>query len=83
MVVTFKERTAEMLRYLDTELSRSPYFAGDTFTAADLMMNFPFGVLTRFLQFDLSPYPNIVRHLDLIGQRPAYKKAMALAESPG
>jgi len=82
MVVTFKGRTAEMLRYLDGELSRSPYFVGNNFTAADLMMNFPFGVLIKFLQYDLSPYPHIVKHLELIGQRPAYKKAMALADPP-
>lgn len=82
MVVTFKSRTDEMLRYLDGELSRAPYFAGDNFTAADLMMNFPFGMLAKFAQFDLSPYPHIVRHLGLVGQRPAYQKAMALADPP-
>jgi glutathione S-transferase len=82
MVKTFVGRTSGMLRYLDSELSRSSYFVGNSFTAADLMMNFPFGVLTKFIQYDLSPYPNIVAHLATIAKRPAYQKAMALADPP-
>jgi glutathione S-transferase len=82
MVKTFVGRTSEMLRYLDIELSRSTYFVGNSFTAADLMMNFPFGVLTKFIQCDLSPYPNIVAHLAAIASRPAYQKAMELADPP-
>jgi glutathione S-transferase len=82
MAVAFRSRTSEMLRYLDGELSRTHYFVGTDFSAADLMMNFFFGLLTRFLQYDLSPYPNVGEHLDLIKQRPAYRKAMALADPP-
>jgi glutathione S-transferase len=82
MVKTFNARTPEMLRYLDNELARSRYFVGKEFTAADLMMNFPFGMLTKFAQYDLSPYPNITAHLARIAARPAYKKAMALADPP-
>jgi len=82
MAVAFKGRTVETLRYIDGELSHSPYFVGNNFTAADLMMNFFFGMLTKFLQYDMSPYPNIVKHVALIAQRPAYKKAMALADPP-
>jgi glutathione S-transferase len=82
MIKTFTGRTADMLKFLDTELSRSPYFVGQEFTAADLMMNFAFGVLTKFMRMDLSPYPNIRAHLALIEARPAYKTAMALADPP-
>ena len=82
MVQKFKARTPEMLQFLDSELARTSYFVGNSFTAADLMMNFPFGMLTKFAQYDLSPYPNIVKHLAVIGERPAYKKAMALADPP-
>jgi glutathione S-transferase len=82
MVKTFAARTPEMLRFLDSELRSSPYFVGESFSAADLMMNFPFGMLTKFAGYDLSPYPNIVKHLELIAKRPAYVKAMALADPP-
>jgi glutathione S-transferase len=82
VVKVFAARTPEMLHFLDSELKRSPYFVGNTFTAADLMMNFPFGMLTKFAAYDLSPYPNIVKHMELIAKRPAYVKAMALADPP-
>jgi glutathione S-transferase len=82
MVVAFKARTPEMLHFIDRELARSHYFVGNDFTAADLMMNFFFGMLVKFLQYDFSPYPNIQKHMELIAARPAYKKAMALADPP-
>jgi len=40
-VARTKERTTGLLQYLDSELSARPYFAGQDFTAADLMMMFP------------------------------------------
>ena len=82
MVKAFNARTPEMLRFLDGELARKPYFVGNDFTAADLMMNFPFRMLTNFAQYDLSPYPNISAHLALVAARHAYQKAMALADAP-
>ena len=82
MVKAYNARTPEMLRFLDGELARSPYFAGNEFTTADIMMNFPFGMLTKFAQYDLSPYPNLTAHLARIAARPAYQKAMALGDSP-
>jgi glutathione S-transferase len=43
MVAMMKERTASMLRYIDDELRARPYFAGDSFTAADIMMAYRTG----------------------------------------
>lgn len=42
----------------------------------------PFGMLTKFAQYDLTPYPNIVGHMAAIAKRPAYVKAMELADPP-
>lgn len=82
MVKRFNARTPEMLHFLDSELARAPYFVGKEFTAADIMMNFPFGMLTKFARYDLSPYLHITAHLARIAARPAYQKAMALADPP-
>jgi len=79
MVTMMKERTASMLRYIDDELRARPYFAGESFTAADIMMVYPFGLVTGFLKADMSQYPNIQAYLDRIGKRPAYQKAMGIA----
>jgi hypothetical protein len=45
------------------------------------MMTFPFFVAKNFLQLDFSPYPNIISYLDRIAKRPAYQKAMAIANA--
>jgi glutathione S-transferase len=73
------ERMKQMLSFVDAELAAGPYFAGADFTAADIMMTFPFTTMRHFLEYDLAPYPNILAYLKRIESRPAYRKAMALA----
>jgi glutathione S-transferase len=73
------ERMKQMLSFVDAELGTGPWFAGAEFTAADIMMTFPFTTLRRFLVYDLAPYANIVAYLKRIEARPAYQKAMAVA----
>jgi hypothetical protein len=36
-------------------------------------------MITGFLKTDMSRYPNTKAFLDRIGERPAYRKAMAIA----
>ena len=72
-------RMKQMLSFVDSELGDGPYFVGATFTAADIMMTFPFTTTRLFLDYDLAPFPNIVAYLKRIESRPAYRKAMALA----
>jgi len=75
-------RMANMLAFVDSELGAGPYFVGSDFTAADVMMVFPFSTMRLFLEYDLSPYSNILAYLARIEARPAYRRAMALA-GPG
>jgi glutathione S-transferase len=95
LVAMVKQRTEGLLQFLDSELGNRPYFAGQAFTAADIMMVFPFGMagfvarpdqprgpglpLHSLLQLDVSPYANIRSYMERIGKRPAYQKAMAIA----
>jgi len=73
------ERTKLTLAFIDSELAQATYFAGAAFTAADIMMTFPFTTMRHFLKYDLAPYANILAYLQRIESRPAYQKAMALA----
>jgi len=73
------ERTKQTLAFIDSELAQATYFAGSAFTAADVMMTFPFTTMRHFLNYDLAPYANILAYLQRIESRPAYQKAMALA----
>ena len=41
------ERMKQMLSFVDAELAAGPYFAGADFTAADIMMTFPFTTMRR------------------------------------
>ena len=72
-------RMQHMLGFIDGELAAVPYFAGADFTAADVMMTFPFTTMRRFLDYDIAPFANIVAYVKRIEARPAYQKAMALA----
>lgn len=73
------ERVKQMLAFVDTEIGIGPWFAGKQFTAADVMMTFPFTTMRKFLDVDTAPYPNLLAYLQRIESRPAYQRAMVLA----
>ncbi|MCC6921136.1 MAG: glutathione S-transferase [Alphaproteobacteria bacterium] len=62
---------------VEERLGKVPYFAGDAFTAADIIMVFGLTTMRAFAPRDLAPYPNILAYLQRIGARPAYRRAMA------
>jgi glutathione S-transferase len=63
------------LDWLETELKRRDWFAGDAFTAADVMMSFPLEASRHRAGLDESR-PNLVAWLDRIHARPAYREAL-------
>ncbi|HEY9579151.1 MAG TPA: glutathione S-transferase [Rhizorhapis sp.] len=65
----------EHLDWLESELTQRPYFAGDSFTAADIMMSFPLELCRSRAGLDLS-YPGLSGWLDRMHARPAYAKAL-------
>lgn len=65
---------------VEKRLGEAAYFAGDDFTAADIIMGFNLTTSRAFVPRDLAPYPNIRAYLQRIGQRPAYQRAMAKAD---
>jgi glutathione S-transferase len=83
VVKMLRSRNDRMFEWINLELGRRPYFVGDEFTAADIMMTFIFPVYERFLQRPLTPFPNIQRYMELIEQRPAYQRAMTRANPGG
>ncbi len=66
----------------EARLGQADYFAGEAFTAADIMMVFSFTTMRAFIPRDLAPYPNIRAYLQRIGERSAYRQAMAKGD-PG
>lgn len=77
MRTSTRERLDKVLRLIDTQLSRNDYLAGSEFTAADIMSVFSLTTMRLFNPVDLTPYPNIIKYLQRIGDRAAYQRAMA------
>jgi len=63
------------LDYLEGELTASPWFLGDHFSAADIMLSFPLEVATDRAGLD-ETRPRLMNFLERIHARPAYKRAL-------
>ena len=63
------------LDWLETELAGRDWFAGDEFTAADIMMSFPLEASRHRAGLDESR-PNLIDWLERIHARPAYAEAL-------
>ena len=72
-----RERAQLTWDLVEDRLSKAPYFAGDDFTAADIIMLFPLTTMRAFVAQSLDAYPSIRAYLQRIGERPAYRRAMA------
>jgi glutathione S-transferase len=64
------------LDFMEAELGRSPWFAGETFSAADIQMSFPVEVARARGGLD-GRRPKLLDFLERIHARPAYRQALA------
>ncbi|MGB0897866.1 MAG: glutathione S-transferase family protein [Psychrobium sp.] len=64
------------LSFIDAQLTAYPFFAGNSFSAADIMMTFLLESADK--QALLAPYPSIVKYLSKIQQRSAYQESLKL-----
>jgi glutathione S-transferase len=85
-----------VLDFAEAGLADKPFFAGDAFTAADIMMHFPLRAAGLVLEpsadltaifkdtrSGLGNYPNIYAFLDRVVARPAFRRAMAATMPDG
>ena len=63
------------LGYVEGELGKSTWFAGEEITAADIQMSFPLEAAASRAS-TATPVPNITAFLATIHARPAYKRAL-------
>ena len=63
------------MAFWEEELSKSPWFAGDEFTAADIQMSFPLEAATARGGLEQG-YPKAMAFLERIHARPAYRRAL-------
>jgi glutathione S-transferase len=76
-LVATRDRVERVLSLLEERLGQVPYLAGSEFTAADVMSLFSLSTMRLFQPLDLSGYPHILAYLQRLGERPAYRRAMA------
>jgi glutathione S-transferase len=72
---TIQKMLYQHLDWLESELAARDWFAGDEFTAADVMMSFPLEAARHRAGLDDSR-PNLVDWLERIHARPAYGAAL-------
>ncbi len=63
------------LDYMESELAKSEWFAGNDFSAADIQMSFPVEAAAQRAGLDTSR-PKLMTYLKKIHARPAYRKAL-------
>lgn len=69
-----KPSLKKQAQYMEGELNKTQWFAGNVFTAADVEMSFPIEAMAE--RPGLSQYPKLLAYLDAIHARPAYKRAL-------
>jgi glutathione S-transferase len=77
-----RARSQAAFGMIEKRLGEADYLAGNQFTAADIITLFPLTTMRVFAPRDLSGYPNTLAYLKRIGERPAYRRAMAKSD-PG
>jgi glutathione S-transferase len=65
------------VNYVEAELAQHPWFAGQTFTAADVMMSYPLEAARVRAGITRATHPHIFAWVDTIHARPAYQAALA------
>jgi glutathione S-transferase len=73
----------DVVKFADDFLSRHPYFGGENFSAADIIMVFPFDFGEGVGVTDMSQYPHVAAWRDKVKARPAYQRMLAKARPNG
>ncbi|OUR79695.1 glutathione S-transferase [Alphaproteobacteria bacterium 46_93_T64] len=68
-------RLNQHLNYLEDEIQKDTWFAGEEFSAADIQMSFPLQAATARAGLD-GRFPGLQDFLNRIESRPAYKRAL-------
>jgi glutathione S-transferase len=76
MMAMLTDRSSRSFAFVESRLGAAPYFAGNEFTAADIIMLFPLTTMRAFTKRDLSSFPHVRAYLKRIGERSAYQRAM-------
>lgn len=77
-----RRRAETLLQFVDARLQAVPWFAGQQFTAADIMMVFAFTTTRLFTPVDVAGHAAIAAYVARIEARPAYQRCRAIVDRP-
>ncbi|KAJ3494790.1 hypothetical protein NLG97_g3843 [Lecanicillium saksenae] len=80
MVGMSMQRLDRSVKSLEEQLSKNDFVAGKDFTAADIMVVFSLTTMRYFSPYSLGECPNILKYLEKIGKREAYRTAMSKSD---
>lgn len=78
-----RARIAQLLAFTDARLAQVPFVAGQQFTAADVMMTFPFTMTRQFVPVDVEGHPHIAAYVERMEARPAYQRCRVIVDVGG
>ncbi|MEM7098431.1 MAG: glutathione S-transferase family protein [Pseudomonadota bacterium] len=71
------------VQYAENHLAQFPWFGGEAFSAADIMMLFPLNVATALNIVDEEQFPNVAAWKKKVMARPAHVRMLAAARPDG
>lgn len=72
-----------VVKFAEDFLGKHPYFGGNEFSAADIMMLFPTNFAANLNIVNIEEFPNIVAWRKKVESRPAYLKMLKVARPDG
>src|SRR6185437_990266 len=75
-----EDRSRRGWAMVEKRLGETPFFGGRNLTTADIMMVYCLTTSRAFRGTSIDSYPNLKAYLRRIGERAAYRRAMAKAE---
>lgn len=72
-----------VVQHAENHLAKNPWFGGDEFSTADIMMMFPLNVATGLNIVDVEQFPKVAAWKKRITERPAYQRMLAAARPDG
>ncbi|GIZ42813.1 hypothetical protein CKM354_000606700 [Cercospora kikuchii] len=70
----FDAKIQQVYGMLNKRVKEVPWLAGEEFTAADMMMIWSLTGMREFVPSDLSAYPDLLKYMKKVVDRPAYRK---------
>lgn len=75
----YQRLTQDLFTVLDQRLSEQPYFAGESYSIADIA-NFGWTHIARVIHFDFSQFQHLSAWHERVAQRPAVQRGISLPE---